>query len=133
MDCFSKFQRESGEKLQRAENVDPESQPTCGLRGWPVDLGGLLHQRLMMPKRVNVNYCSGVCPFPVYDSHWNATNNAVIRSSFIYVRGQMTQAYVPDPLCVPRTLNSMSFLFSENNNIIVRILEQVVATSCMCA
>lgn len=117
------------------EDDDDDSSNDCALHQWSVDLGTLFLQSLIMPRRVNVNFCAGTCPFPAFDVHWNATNNAIIRNSFLKTQPLDANQFpaVPNAACVARTYESVSFLFHEENNYVFRKLDHVVASSCMCA
>lgn len=112
-------------------------ETNCGLRQWKVNLTGLLATRIIHPHEPFINYCSGTCPFPAFDSHWNATSNAVIRNAFVATgrngASGNQMAVVPDAVCVPHSLRSLSILYFEDNFYIMKTLDHVVATSCMCA
>lgn len=107
----------------------------CALRQWEVNLNGLLARYVVQPEKASINYCAGKCPFPAFDGHWNATTNAVIRNAFVATGGSnaANEIVVPDAVCIPRSLRPLSVIYVENNDHIIKLLDHVVATSCMCA
>jgi hypothetical protein len=110
----------------------------CDLHQWQVNLSSLLGKRIIVPQSPLVNFCSGSCPFPAFDSHWNATSNAVIRNAFvatgrINVIADFPNDLVPDATCVPHSLRPLTILYFEDGKHIIKMLDHVVATSCMCA
>ncbi|NXS12267.1 NODAL protein, partial [Neodrepanis coruscans] len=82
---------------------------------------------IVYPKKYNAYRCEGLCPSPV-DETFKPTNHAYIQS--------LLQLYKPDqvpcPACSPVRMSSLSMLYYENGEIVVRHHEDMIIEECGC-
>lgn len=84
---------------------------------------------IISPKGYNAYHCSGPCPFPLGQSH-RPTNHATVQSIVHALRAGKN---VLTPCCVPDKLYSISLLyFDDQENVILKLYEDMVAASCGC-
>lgn len=100
----------------------------CQLEDFSIDFNHLgWGEWVVYPKDFNAKICTGVCPSPVKDK-FTPTNHAMLQS--LMRLGQPKIA--PMPCCVPTKLRPLKLLYYEKDEIIVRLHEDMVATSCGC-
>ncbi|NXF98811.1 NODAL protein, partial [Sakesphorus luctuosus] len=82
---------------------------------------------IVYPKKYNAYRCEGLCPSPV-DETFKPTNHAYIQS--------LLQLYkpntVPCPACSPVKMSSLSMLYYEKGQIVVRHHEDMIIEECGC-
>lgn len=84
---------------------------------------------IISPKGYNAYYCKGQCHFPLGQNQW-PTNHATVQS---IVNKMGLTAGVGTPCCVPNKLYSISLLyFDENENVVLKQYDDMVAASCGC-
>ncbi|GAB1598917.1 bone morphogenetic protein 7 [Argonauta hians] len=84
---------------------------------------------IISPKGYNAYHCAGACPFPLGQSH-KPTNHATVQS---IVHALHADKNVLTPCCVPDKLYSISLLyFDDEENVILKLYEDMVAASCGC-
>ncbi|CAI9723379.1 morphogenetic 2-like [Octopus vulgaris] len=84
---------------------------------------------IISPKGYNAYHCAGACPFPLGQSH-KPTNHATVQS---IVHALHADKNVLTPCCVPDKLYSISLLyFDDDENVILKLYEDMVAASCGC-
>uniref|UniRef100_T1INV8 TGF-beta family profile domain-containing protein n=1 Tax=Strigamia maritima TaxID=126957 RepID=T1INV8_STRMM len=114
--------RRSSDKNQIAEcsrhnlYVDFE---TIGWSGW-----------IISPKGYNAHYCAGQCSYPLGQNQ-RPTNHATVQSIVHEMR--LHSGGVTAPCCVPNKLLAISLLFfDENENVILKQYDGMVAAVCGC-
>ncbi|NXQ29297.1 NODAL protein, partial [Alaudala cheleensis] len=108
----------------------------------PRDQGGALCRRVDMvvdfeqtgwgswivyPKKYNAYRCEGLCPSPV-DETFKPTNHAYIQSLLRLYKPEL----VPCPACSPVKMSSLSMLYYEKGEIVVRHHEDMIIEECGC-
>ncbi|KAL4640199.1 bone morphogenetic protein 2-B-like [Arapaima gigas] len=84
---------------------------------------------IISPRGYDAYYCSGTCPFPLGEG-LRATNHATVQS---IVNALKLAAGVDTPCCVPDKLRSISLLyFDDDENVVLKQYENMVAVSCGC-
>lgn len=84
---------------------------------------------IISPKGYNAYHCKGQCYFPLGQNQW-PTNHATVQS---IVNELSLTAGVGAPCCVPNKLYSISLLyFDENENVVLKQYDDMVAASCGC-
>lgn len=84
---------------------------------------------IISPKGYNAFQCRGSCLFPLGQNQ-RPTNHATVQS---IVRELGMAATVQNPCCVPDRLLSISLLyFDENENVILKQYDDMVAAGCGC-
>ncbi|XP_029459121.1 nodal homolog [Rhinatrema bivittatum] len=82
---------------------------------------------IVYPKRYNAYRCEGICPSPV-DESFNPTNHAYMQS--------LVNLYQPDktvcPSCVPVRMSSLSMLYYEEEEVVLRHHADMVVEDCGC-
>nr|XP_033805924.1 nodal homolog 2-A-like [Geotrypetes seraphini] len=82
---------------------------------------------IVYPKRYNAYRCEGICPAPV-DESFNPTNHAYMQS--------LVSLYQPEkivcPSCVPVKMSSLSMLYYENDEVVLRHHADMVVEDCGC-
>lgn len=140
---FSFYDRRRKRRLRRDDASSSStsigvnvSTQNCALRSWVVNLKEYFSDDIITPHLAKINFCSGKCPFPAFDSHWNATANAVVRKNFVMtgVNDVEPPIYVPDAVCVPKSYKSLTTLSLKNNGLyVIENKMNMIAASCMCA
>ncbi|XP_071947678.1 bone morphogenetic protein 4-like [Antedon mediterranea] len=87
---------------------------------------------IIAPNGYKANYCEGNCPFPL-DPKFNATNHATVQA-ILHTRGFTRKgSTLPNPCCVPDKFESIHVLYlDDNNNVVLKEFDAMVATSCGC-
>lgn len=84
---------------------------------------------IISPKGYNAYHCKGACPFPLGQSQ-KPTNHATVQS---IVHALKVGNDVSTPCCVPNKLYSISLLyFDDDENVILKQYDDMVAASCGC-
>ena len=84
---------------------------------------------IISPKGYNAYHCTGECPFPLGQSQ-KPTNHATVQS---IVHALRVGKDVGTPCCVPNKLYSISLLyFDDDENVILKQYDDMVAASCGC-
>ncbi|XP_069698628.1 bone morphogenetic protein 2-like [Periplaneta americana] len=84
---------------------------------------------IIAPKGYSAYYCRGHCNFPLGQSQ-RPTNHATVQS---IVHELNLAPDVGKPCCVPTSLLNVPLLFQDDNdNVVLRIYEDMVADSCGC-
>ncbi|KPP69501.1 bone morphogenetic protein 2-B-like [Scleropages formosus] len=84
---------------------------------------------IISPRGYDAYYCSGTCPFPLGEG-FGATNHATVQS---IVNALKLTTGVETPCCVPDKLHSISLLyFDDDENVVLKQYENMVAVSCAC-
>uniref|UniRef100_A0AAR2LBK0 TGF-beta family profile domain-containing protein n=1 Tax=Pygocentrus nattereri TaxID=42514 RepID=A0AAR2LBK0_PYGNA len=82
---------------------------------------------IVHPKRYNAFRCEGECPIPL-DESFKPTNHAYMQS--------LLKLYHPErvtcPSCVPTRLSSLSMLYYEGDDVVLRHHEDMVVEECGC-
>ncbi|XP_071133297.1 nodal homolog [Mytilus edulis] len=100
----------------------------CQLQDFDVDFNHLgWGQWIVYPKVFNAKICTGVCKSPVAEK-FTPTNHAMLQS--LMRLGQPKAA--PMPCCVPTKLKPLKLLYYEQDEIVVRLHDDMVADSCGC-
>lgn len=85
---------------------------------------------IISPKGYDAYHCSGECPFPLGQSQ-KPTNHATVQSIVYALR--VGTKHVGTPCCVPNKLFSISLLyFDDDENVILKQYDDMVAASCGC-
>ncbi len=84
---------------------------------------------IISPKGYNAYHCTGECPFPLGQDQ-RPTNHATVQS---IVHALKKDSHLSTPCCVPDKLYSISLLyFDEEENVILKQYDEMVAASCGC-
>ena len=81
---------------------------------------------IIYPKRFNAYHCRGRCPTPVEQSY-DPTNHAILQGI-----ARLSNKHIPSPCCIPTKLRPISMLYYENQEIVLRHHEDMVAENCGC-
>ncbi|CAN9508919.1 unnamed protein product [Ophioblennius macclurei] len=85
---------------------------------------------IISPRGYNANHCRGSCPFPL-GGGLAATNHATVLSIMHALR--LSSDVVEPPCCVPERLESISLLyFDDDENVVLKQYDDMVAVSCSC-
>lgn len=115
-------------KQKRKHRKGRRKRKICQLEDFTIDFNHLgWGEWVVYPKDYNAKICTGVCPSPVKDK-FTPTNHAMLQS--LMRLGQPKIA--PMPCCVPSKLKPLKLLYYEKDEIVVRLHEDMVATSCGC-
>ncbi|XP_030060834.1 bone morphogenetic protein 2-like [Microcaecilia unicolor] len=84
---------------------------------------------IISPKGYNAYYCKGACLFPLGQG-LGATNHATVQS---IVHALKLSRDISTPCCVPNKLHSINLLyFDEEENVVLKQYDDMVAVSCGC-
>ena len=99
----------------------------CALRDLWVDFEELgWSQWIVHPRKYNARTCTGRCPSPV-DWMYEPTNHAMIQSMV-----RLGDKRVERPCCVPITLERLSVLYLDGQDLVVRRHSNMIASKCGC-
>jgi len=83
---------------------------------------------IVAPEGLNVNFCEGLCPFPLTSS-LAASNHAVLQSVSNYNYPEK----VKPPCCVPHKLARMTILYHQDDRIItMQNYDNMIVETCGC-
>ncbi|NXI15027.1 NODAL protein, partial [Irena cyanogastra] len=82
---------------------------------------------IVYPKKYNAYRCEGLCPSPV-DESFKPTNHAYIQSLLQLYKPNL----VPCPACSPVKMSSLSMLYYEKGEMVVRHHEDMIIEECGC-
>ncbi|XP_062874405.1 southpaw [Trichomycterus rosablanca] len=105
-----------------------EQRPLCRRVDMWVDFDQIgWNEWIVHPKRYNAYRCEGECPSPL-DESYKPTNHAYMQS--------LLKLYHPErvscPSCVPTRLSSLSMLYYEGDDVVLRHHEDMVVEECGC-
>ncbi|XP_014667949.1 PREDICTED: bone morphogenetic protein 2-like [Priapulus caudatus] len=102
----------------------------CALRPLYVDFEKIgWSSWIISPKGYHAYHCKGQCPFPLGETG-NPTNHATVQS---IVSALGLHDGVSAPCCVPDKLHPIGLLyFDEDENVVLKQYEDMVASSCGC-
>lgn len=84
---------------------------------------------IISPKGYNAYHCKGVCSFPLGQNQ-KPSNHATVQSIIYALK---TGTDIDTPCCVPNKLYSTSLLyFDDDENVILKQYDEMVAASCGC-
>ena len=101
----------------------------CGLKPLEVNLKSVGWEgSVISPATYQANYCSGSCSFPLSQGE-NPTNHATV----LTILARKTGLEVPSPCCVPKKMESLTILFSDDDNsLVLKTFPQMIVKSCGC-
>lgn len=115
LDYYRQYRRQRRNCARHQMYVDFDK---IGWSGW-----------IISPKGYNAYHCKGACPFPLGQSQ-KPTNHATVQS---IVHALKVGKDVSTPCCVPNKLYSISLLyFDDDENVILKQYDDMVAASCGC-
>ncbi|RXM33804.1 Nodal-like [Acipenser ruthenus] len=82
---------------------------------------------IVFPKRYNAYGCEGECPTPVGED-FKPTNHAYMQSLLKHYHPDR----VPSPCCVATKMSSLSMLYHENGEVVLRHHEEMTVEECGC-
>ncbi|KAL7979628.1 hypothetical protein Chor_004786 [Crotalus horridus] len=83
---------------------------------------------IIAPHSYRPQYCKGTCP-RVLRYGYNSPNHAIVQNLI----NEFVDPNMPRPSCVPHEYSSMGVLMIEqNNNILFKVYEDMIAKSCTC-
>lgn len=118
------------QRRRPARNIYRRKKRNCARYEMYVDFSAIGWSGwIISPKGYNAYHCAGSCPFPLGQSH-KPTNHATVQS---IVHALHADKNVLTPCCVPDKLYSISLLyFDDDENVILKLYEDMVAASCGC-
>nr|AKR76344.1 Admp [Ptychodera flava] len=133
----NRYQEEST-RQRRAAGTERPSDPTvtrqwkspCSRQKLYVDFEEIGWSGwIIAPRGYNAYHCKGECPFPLGQTS-KPTNHATVQS---IVNALSVEDDVSMPCCVPDKLVAISLLyFDEDDNVILKQYDDMVAASCGC-
>ncbi|KAM4702916.1 bone morphogenetic protein 2-B-like [Rhinophrynus dorsalis] len=117
-------------KSRRIREVFVEKYPPCQRSPLYVDFDEIGWAGwIISPKGYNAYHCKGTCLFPLGQG-LGATNHATVQS---IVHALKLNKEIGTPCCVPDQLNSINLLyFDDEENVVLKQYEDMVAVSCGC-
>ncbi|XP_029138768.1 bone morphogenetic protein 15 [Protobothrops mucrosquamatus] len=83
---------------------------------------------IIAPHSYRPQYCKGTCP-RVLRYGYNSPNHAIVQNLI----NEFVDPNMPRPSCIPHEYSSMGVLMIEqNNNILFKVYEDMIAKSCTC-
>nr|AST08410.1 bone morphogenetic protein 3b [Hemidactylus flaviviridis] len=119
------------EKTMREAQQKQWSEPAvCSRRYMKVDFADIgWSEWVISPKSFDAYYCAGGCEFPM-PKIVRPSNHATIQS---IVKAVGIIPGIPEPSCVPNTMNSLSVLFlDQSDNIVLKVYPNMSVDSCAC-
>ena len=122
----------------RQENVDGSTgkrhrrstagkNARCGKKSMMVDFKVMGWDKwIVYPHTYEAFVCNGKCPSPV-TWHDDPTNHSVLQSLL-----RLSNRNIPKPCCVPTKLGSISMLYYENEELVVRSHKDMTVDACGC-
>lgn len=103
----------------------------CHLQFWYVDFQKLKWDEwILQPSGYFANVCLGHCAHPLSDQV-NVTNHAYVKSVYRSMNGNAV-SHLPLAYCVPIRLKPLRLLYMSNNSLVLRTMQELVATGCGC-
>ncbi|KAK9506124.1 hypothetical protein O3M35_008116 [Rhynocoris fuscipes] len=112
---LKKHRRKDGDKICRRHNLYVDFKDV----GW--------NDWIVAPPGYDAYYCYGDCPFPLAD-HLNSTNHAVVQT----LVHSVNPGAVPKACCVPTQLSSISMLYVDDENIVLKNYQDMAVVGCGC-
>ncbi|XP_054839939.1 growth/differentiation factor 10 [Eublepharis macularius] len=121
------FDKKTMRKAQQKQWNEPA---VCSRRRMKVDFADIgWNEWVISPKSFEAYYCAGACEFPM-PKIVRPSNHATIQS---IVKAVGIIPGIPEPSCVPNTMNSLSVLFlDESNNVVLKVYPNMSVDSCAC-
>ena len=117
---------EKDKQLKR--NKSKSEKIPCGRYDYTIDFDVIGWGKwIVAPKKFNAYLCSGSCAFNIEVKH-NSSNHAMLQSLMRLKQPEVT----PMPCCVPTKLRSISMMYFELGEIVVRKHQDVIAEECGC-
>lgn len=112
------------------ENIttQPNTTETCTRHELYVDFQDIGLSSIIAPPGYSAYQCKGVCESPLSQDQ-RPTNHATIQA-IVHKVGLVKD--VKKPCCVPIKLQSTSILFFDNENVVLKTYEDMVAERCGC-
>ncbi|XP_018429791.1 PREDICTED: bone morphogenetic protein 2-A-like [Nanorana parkeri] len=117
-------------RSRKTRDVYPSRYPPCERKHLYVDFEDIGWAGwIISPKGYNAYHCKGTCLFPMGQG-LGATNHATVQS---IVHALKLNQDIGTPCCVPDRLNSINLLyFDDEENVVLKQYDDMVATSCGC-
>ena len=124
-------------RSERPPPVAPETEALrsddCRLRSWYVPFAPLGWDEWMIePEGYTANFCSGTCDEPLMNMSVNVSNHAFIKSLYRSRIGSYNVPHIPQSRCVPIRLSGMSLLYRNGDKTVMKLMTEMIATSCGC-
>ncbi|XP_066511171.1 nodal homolog [Hoplias malabaricus] len=115
-------------EVMTAPSTESVQRPLCKRVDMWVDFDQIgWNEWIVHPKRYNAFRCEGECPIPL-DESFKPTNHAYMQS--------LLKLYHPErvtcPSCVPTRLSSLSMLYYEGDDVVLRHHEDMIVEECGC-
>lgn len=125
---ISNVSKDDNESHSRSRRSTPRRRKNCHLSNMHVSFSRLgWGQYIVFPKTYNARVCKGIC-VPAVAQQKAVTNHAVMQS----LMRESAKGRVPLPCCVPQKLSSLSILYTENDQFLVKHHKEMVAEECGC-
>ena len=124
-----KRQSNVGNDTNIASNIT-ECRPNeieCCLTKFKVNFEEIGWTWITRPREVNINYCSGECPFLFGLGTEHAQLLSIMRA-----RARRNPSAAPEPCCVPNSFIPLTIAYSINGIQRVEVIEDWTASSCVC-
>lgn len=108
--------------------IQPNTTETCTRHELYVDFQDIGLSSIIAPPGYSAYQCKGVCESPLSQDQ-RPTNHATIQA-IVHKVGLVKD--VEKPCCVPIKLQSTSILFFDNENVVLKTYEDMVAERCGC-
>ncbi|XP_071793722.1 bone morphogenetic protein 2-A-like [Asterias amurensis] len=121
-------------KRRASSRMTNRGRTKCQLYDYYVDFHNIgWSDWVIAPNGYWANFCEGNCPFPL-DPNFNATNHATVQAILHMQTGSSrNNRRLPNPCCVPATLESIHVLYLDDlNNVVLKEFNGMIATSCGC-
>ncbi|XP_063289926.1 bone morphogenetic protein 2-like [Pelobates fuscus] len=117
-------------KIRHVREVVEDTDPPCKRKPMYVDFEEIGWDAwIISPKGYNAYFCKGTCSFPL-GQDMGATNHASVQSIVHILK---LNKDVSKPCCVPNKLTSINLLyFNEEENVVLKQYNDMVAVSCGC-
>ena len=94
-----------------------------------VNISAIFSGAILYPSAYEANYCDGVCGDPENNTSLYLTSHA--RFQYYYLSIALKPS-PPVPRCVPSSYSTVAMLMSEGGNTVLRIFDDLSASSCQC-
>uniref|UniRef100_A0ACB8F8S5 Uncharacterized protein n=2 Tax=Sphaerodactylus townsendi TaxID=933632 RepID=A0ACB8F8S5_9SAUR len=118
------------ETMREAEQKQWSEPEVCSRRHMKVDFADIgWNEWVISPKSFDAYYCAGGCEFPM-PKIVRPSNHAAIQS---IVKAVGIIPGIPEPGCVPNTMNSLAILFlDQSDNVVLKVYPNMSVNSCAC-